>query len=173
MKTFVCDYFYFCYLATVKNTFYLTTYIKSCSFIFCLFAWFHVTLPVKAVQSAWCYLCGVIQRSIWTETGELPSVFVTPVIRTGNTAAALFVTFLPNAASVPYTSYELSLHKAAAVSSSGTDPSVLSAPQGFYCEHSRSDSCLQARVGAGNVVSNNFLSHSDCLQQLGNNRTAW
>lgn len=169
----MCDYFCFCHLATVKNTFYLTSYITSYSFMFCLFAWFYFTPLVKAVQSAWCYLCGAIQRSIWTETGELPSVFVTPVIRTGNTAAALFVTFLPNAASVPYTSYELSLHNAAAVSCSGTDPSVLSAPQGFYGEHSRSDSRLQARVSAGNVVSNNFLSHSGCLQQLGNNRTAW
>lgn len=27
-------------------------------------------LPAKAVQSAWCYLCGATQRSIWTETGE-------------------------------------------------------------------------------------------------------
>lgn len=33
-------------------------------------------------------------------------------------------------------------------------PSVLFAPQGLYCEHGRSDSCLQTRVSAGYVVSN-------------------
>lgn len=55
---------------------------------------FYIPLPAKAVRSAWCYLCGAIQRSIWTEMGEWPLVYVNPLLRTGSSAATLFDIFL-------------------------------------------------------------------------------
>lgn len=103
---------------------------------------FYSTFPAKAVRLAWCYLCGAIQRSTWMEMGTF-FVFKAPVLRTEH-----YLCFLPNNTSnVATHSYMLLRLR--------EKPSVLFAPQGFYCEHGRSDSCLQTCVSAGYVVSNN------------------
>lgn len=115
-------------------------------------------MPVKAVQSAWCYLFGAIQRSIWMETGEL---FKSPCQKEQGTQLQhwllFFLFFFSDVYQILHqfsdTSDEFDFHKAATLSTLSL-PSVLSAPQGLHCEHSRSDSCFQACVCAGYVVSN-------------------
>lgn len=92
--------------------------------------------------------------------GFFSSVSVTSAVRTENIAAAfnpvILLCFLPNTASTPDTWDELDTHalQLHSVSAQGMTICFVFLPQGLYCEHSRSDSCLQTRVGAGNVVSN-------------------
>lgn len=122
---------------------------KSFSFSICLVFIFLSPLSAKAVRSAWRYLCGVIQRSIWMEMGEFSLSVCDPCC----TAAAfnpVIFPFLPNTAATPAIWDDTQV----ATLCSGEWPSVLFAPQGLHCEHSKSDSCLQTCVGAGYVVSN-------------------